>query len=73
MTPPAAAASGKAARRTSAKALVDLPPNLHADDQKEYGHQRIVDPEVQRLTNHEITDADHERDVPEPFVAFGCR
>ncbi|MNZ79442.1 hypothetical protein D3C78_980450 [compost metagenome] len=53
--------------------LVDLTANLHAHDQEEYGHQGIVDPEVQRLGNDVTAQAKRQGRMPQRVVAIGGR
>ena len=49
--------------------FTDLAADLHADDQEEHGHQRVVDPEVQRPLDHVAADPDHQRRMPQFVIA----
>ena len=55
------------------RAFVDLAPDFHADDQEEQGHQRVVDPEMQRLREDVFAQSDRDRQVPEGVIAVSER
>ena len=51
--------------------FMDLAANFHAYDQEEQGHQRVVDPEMQRPGKYVITESDGDRQSPEGMIAVG--
>jgi hypothetical protein len=54
-------------------ALVDFTTDLHADDQEEDRHQRVVDPEMQRSDEDELAKAKRNRQVPDVVIRMGER
>ena len=53
--------------------LVDFAANLHPDDEKEDSHQGIIDPEVERMGEREISQSDRERHMPKRMIAVDQR
>jgi hypothetical protein len=54
-------------------AFMNLAPNLHAHDEEEDCHQRVVDPEMQRPGKDVFPDTDCKRKVPKGVIAMNER
>src|SRR5690606_22756826 len=50
------------------RTLMNLAPDFHANHQEEHRHQRVVDPEVQRLGEADVANAEGNRRMPERAI-----